>query len=206
MKLFLLPRSESMKRIDLTGQRFGRLTVISYAGTTKKGRATWQCKCDCGNNTTVMASHLKTGHTISCGCFRREKYTTHGMTHTSTHGTWAQIKNRCLNPNDKYYKDYGGRGITICSRWLRFENFLADMGEKPDGLTIERVNNNKGYSLENCKWATRKEQSRNKRDNRMVSYFGETKCLAEWAEELNINSRTLIGRLNKYPPQIALNM
>lgn len=198
-----------MKRIDLTGKRFGRLTVVEYAGTNKVGKSsavTWHCKCDCGNDTIVMTNHLRTGNTSSCGCFVRERHTIHGMWDTSIYRTWADIKKRCLNPNNKAYKHYGGRGITICERWLKFENFLADMGERPDGLTIERIDNDKGYSPENCRWATYKEQNRNSRRTRMISYFGETRCLSEWAEVLNINRTTLHWRLRKYPPQIALNM
>lgn len=199
--------------IDLAGKKFGRWTVIAYAGTIGNGRrkaATWQCRCDCGNNAIVRAHSLVQGKTQSCGCLREEKRlkasTSHGMKHSSTYESWKNMKGRCCNPNNQRFAYYGGRGIKVCDRWQKFENFYADMGEKPEGMTIERIDNNKGYSPENCCYATYKEQNRNQRTNRMITYFGETKCLAEWAEELSINYNTLQNRLKNYPPQIAFNM
>ena len=201
------------KRIDLTGQKFGRLTVIDYAGTIKKGKsrqATWHCKCSCGNDTTVRTGDLRNGHTLSCGCLGKEKRlkanTSHGMRHTLTYEVWGAMKARCSNPNCSDFNNYGSRGIKVCKRWLKFENFLEDMGEKPKGLTLERKDNNKGYSLRNCKWATYKEQNRNSRHNRTITYQNKTQCLIAWAEQLKLHENMLGKRLNKYPPQIAFNM
>jgi len=132
---------------------------------------------------------------------------THGMSNTSTYSTWKHMKTRCQCPgNDRYY-DYGGRGIKVCTRWLRFENFLSDMGERPDGKTIDRLDNNGDYEPSNCLWGSPKEQQRNTRRNHMVTYRGSTKCVAEWAEELEINYSTLAKRLSRgHKPEIALNM
>jgi len=183
------------KRIDLNGRRFGRLTIIADAKVKRGGHTAWQCQCDCGNNTIVRGDSLMSGKTQSCGCQRLEAITSHGMKHSSTYRSWSDMKSRCNDPNTLDYKRYGGRGIKVCDRWNAFQLFYADMGEKPKGLSLERIDNNKGYSPDNCKWATRKEQSRNQRPNRMITYFGETKCLAEWAESLGINGTTLHCRL-----------
>jgi len=131
----------------------------------------------------------------------------HGYAGTTTYKSWQGMKSRCNDPNRQEYKHYGGRGIKICDRWEKdFVNFLADMGESPKGMTIERIDNDKGYYPGNCKWATRKEQGRNQRTNRMITYSGETRCLSEWSEFLDINPVTLHCRLKNHPPQIAFNM
>lgn len=202
--------------IDLTGKRFGRLIVISYFGsvaTNSHGRkaSRWRCVCDCGEEMIVRGNSLATGKTRSCGCLQRENVLIinikHGYTGSSIYRSWQHMKARCLNPKDDDFKHYGGRGIKVCSRWIdSFEAFLEDMGEKPKGLTIERIDNNKGYSPENCKWATQKEQTRNTRRNRMICYKGITMCLADWADWSGIGRATLAYRLNRYPPKIAFNM
>jgi len=196
--------------IDLTGQRFGRLVVVSRSTNTNAGSARWNCVCDCGGTTIAIGEDLRAGHTKSCGCLKKEITTersrTHGMSRTSTNKIWRGIRLRCTNPNEAAYKNYGGRGITICERWNKFENFYADMGERPDGMSIERKDNNKGYSPENCCWATRKSQARNRRTNRIIKYDGREQCLIEWAEELGINYGILSSRLRRYPPQFAFNM
>jgi len=185
---------------DLTGKKFGRLTATKIVGKSKSGNFNWLCKCDCGNIKEVIGSGLKNGHTKSCGCLRRllssKRNSTHGMSNNLEYKNWAKMKSRCLNKNIQGYKNWGGRGITVCDRWLNsFENFFEDMGKRPIGMSIDRIDNNGNYCKENCRWATRKEQMRNMRINKMLTYKGETKCLAEWSEKLDINYHTLSSRI-----------
>ena len=154
---------------DETGKRYGRWTVIAFAAN-HNGKSYWKCRCDCGVEKDVMGKNLRNGRSQSCGCLMAElsaeKATSHGRCRTRTYHIWGAMKTRCTNKNYPQYDDYGGRGITVCERWLHsFENFLADMGECPDGLTIERRNNDAGYCKDNCKWATRAEQNNNKRNS-----------------------------------------
>jgi hypothetical protein len=160
-----LLRNKVSKLIDLTKRRFGRFIVFRRVENDKNGNLYWLCKCDCGQEKVVGGNDLKSGGTKSCGCLRRQ--TMHGHKKrgkiTGTYISWRRMIQRCTNPNDKDYHYYGGRGITVYKRWLRFENFLKDMGERPEGYTIDRINNNKGYYKLNCRWATRSEQQKNKR-------------------------------------------
>jgi len=159
------------KSIDLTGQKFSRLTVIEKA-SIKNGRATWVCRCICGEQIIVYATHLLQKNTKSCGCLRKEKTQNlrkkHGLSSQAAYPSWYDMKQRCNNPMHTAYKYYGERGISVCQRWDKFENFLEDMGERPEGLTIERINNDLGYFKDNCCWATRAEQIHNSRQAKLT--------------------------------------
>lgn len=151
---------------DLTGRVFGRLTVVRLA--PKRGRRTyWRCACECWQEIEVWAWNLKNGHIQSCGCLHRELMTAHGharkRAHTREYTTWKSMWQRCANPKHTAFKYYGGRGIRVCKRWEVFENFLEDMGERPAGKTLDRKDNNAGYTPKNCRWATHKEQIHNRR-------------------------------------------
>ena len=161
------------KLIDETGKRFFKLTVLRRGENNRAGGARWIAQCDCGKEILVRGADLRRGHTISCGCeaIRRGKLvnTTHGMSKTLIYQTWQNIMDRCYNKNCSHYKYYGGRGITVCKRWHKFENFRDDMFStwKPH-LSIERIDNNQGYSLRNCKWIPKTDQPKNRRNVRRV--------------------------------------
>ena len=183
--------------IDLSGQVFGRLTAVTRVGTDSGGRALWSCRCSCGASHNVASGHLRSGNTKSCGCLNVDSSTTHGMSTTSTYHTWESMKARCGNPKHKFYSRYGGRGIKLCSRWSMFENFYEDMGECPVGLSIERKDNNKGYTPDNCVWASDKQQSKNKSSNVNLTYNGRTQCISVWAKELGVSANTLYSRIRR---------
>lgn len=199
--------------IDLTGQVFTRLTVRGRGKNKPYGKAAWNCDCTCGNIRNVLGTSLRSGNTKSCGCLKKEGMYTQFRTHGAAAGgkltleyrTWIGMLQRCANARCKSYRNYGGRGITVCGRWFKFENFLADMGECPPNHTLERINNDLGYSPENCRWATRREQGRNKRSNRLIAFNDQSYCLAKWAELIGINRETLQYRLNKWTIERALS-
>ena len=193
--------------VDITGNRYGRLVVGSY-----RLREGWECVCDCGNTTIATGTNLRGGKNLSCGCQRSEVTvarniagTKHGCSSTtkrdatSEYGIWAGIKSRCNNSNDSRFKYYGARGIKVCDRWSEsFENFMTDMGLRPTNRhTIDRKNVNGNYEPSNCEWATYTVQGRNRRNNTLITFRGDTKCLAEWSEITGYSSFNIIWRIKK---------
>ena len=197
----LFPENQMNSKIrNLTGQRFTRLLAIKLAGRTKGGDAKWGCICDCGKIRNVISSNLVNGTTKSCGCYSRDmsKRTIHGLARTNKYKRWNSMKGRCYNKNNKDYKYYGARGIGVCTRWRNsFENFYADMGERPEGRSLDRIDNDGDYSPENCRWATQTEQNNNRRDTVMCTLNGKTQSLHSWAKELGIKHITLYKRFKK---------
>lgn len=185
------------KVIDLTGQKFNKLTVIKWAGKQGK-QSLWECRCECGKTKTVRGDSLKNESIRSCGCLQKEAVATHGMSYTKEYGIWGSMLCRCRNPNHRQYADYGGRGIKVCERWESFESFLTDMGERPlDVVSIDRIDNEGNYEPSNCRWAMKKEQDNNRRSNKLVEYKGQTKTVAEWCDELELSRQTIYQRLNR---------
>jgi len=203
-------------RIEL-GTRFDRLTVLGRAPKRgKTGDAWWRCRCDCGGSKDVRGYNLRFGKVRSCGCLqiegnkiKAESNVRHGHARrglgSSTHRSWDHMKQRCLNPKSDGYQNYGGRGIKVCKRWLSFANFLNDMGERPAGTTLERIDNDGNYELSNCRWATMREQTENNRRNRIIE-FNETRlCLTRWAEKVGMRPSALRGRIRRgWPIERAL--
>ena len=184
-------------KIDLTGQRFGRLVVMNEAGK-RNNFVAWKCRCDCGNEKVITGSSLRNGSTKSCGCLNKEKtkekHTKHGKCDTKVYQIWASMLARCYNPNSSDYKNYGGRGIKVYRPWWKFKNFYRDMGDKPEGMALERINNDKGYHPNNCKWASYKEQVENTR----AKGFHWDKERQKWKAQIMTNHQTIhLGLFNK---------
>lgn len=180
------------------GQKFNRLTVLSFHHSDNVGH--WLCRCDCGGEAVVATAPLKSGETKSCGCLRRSQLKTHGKSKTSEYGIWQGMLSRCYRQSDKAFKHYGGRGITVCKRWREsFLDFLADMGPRPSPeLEVDRFPDNDGnYEPANCRWATRKQQCNNRRNNRIIEWQGRSMSLAQWADERGLLQITLADRLNR---------
>jgi len=196
----------SAAKAIMAGDRFGRWTVLeaTESRTYPSGTTTHfhECRCDCGTVQFVGSYKLRIGHSRSCGCLQAEVTIARNLKHGHSkrgrrgkiYGIWRNIISRCKNPNVSSYEDYGARGITICERWLKFENFLEDMGEPPRGLTIDRLDNNLGYFKDNCAWRTPIDQARNRRNSVKITFDGLTMTLPEWAEHLGISYSMLRGR------------
>ncbi|MBR6613181.1 MAG: hypothetical protein IKK84_00250 [Clostridia bacterium] len=190
------------KFIDLTNEIIGRLTVIERVENI--GKCTmWKCKCECGKEVVIRQPDLRSGRTQSCGCLHSEQLslrnTTHNLSKTKLCSIWRSMKGRCLNPKDQAYKNYGGRGVTICEEWsnnfVAFYNWAINNGYSEE-LSIDRIDNNGNYEPSNCRWATRKVQANNKRDNHYLIYNGKSQTISQWANELNIKPHTILRRLN----------
>jgi hypothetical protein len=190
--------------VDMTGRKFGRLLILGL-GEKRGSRLLWRVRCDCGTEKQSGGGDIRSGKIISCGCWKREKARaagdrtrTHGMSGTSTHNIWDTMIQRCHNPNRKDYQRYGGIGITVCDRWRNsFEHFLADMGERPTGLSIDRRDGTKGYSPDNCRWATNVEQARNSKSARLVTIAGKTKCVTEWLVDIGLSDTAYQSRRHR---------
>lgn len=195
--------------IDLTGLRFGRLTVLTR-GAGKYGRPSWMCVCDCGTTIDVGRGNLRSGASTSCGCYQRDNcaalHRTHGLSKTRSYASWTKMMQRCYDPRHPHYASYGGTGVKVCRRWHFFTRFYEDMGERPAGTTIDRVDGAKGYSLDNCRWATRKQQANNTKSNRIVRFSGEDITLAELADRTGIQYHTLRKRINRMSVEKAVSL
>lgn len=186
------------RALDLKGRRFGRLTVIGFSH--KRGHnAYYKCHCECGGIKFNQKSDLLSGKTKSCGCLLREatraRSTTHGKSKTQAYRRWTNMFDRCENHKTMSYKFYGGRGIKVCKRWSRFENFFLDMGDVPDGMSLERINNNKNYSPSNCIWANKITQANNTRANIIINFLGEKFTAKQASVLFGINYQTLVSRI-----------
>jgi len=178
--------------------KFGLLTILARASNDRFGRTQWLCRCDCGSERVVALFRMTSGHTRSCGCIKGLVNATHRMKGTPTHNSWCAMKQRCNYAQSKQYPAYGGRGITVCARWNdSFENFLADMGERPKGMTIDRINSDGNYEPKNCRWATDPDQQRNRRSTILIERNGVTKCVKDWCEELGLKPDAVYGRIRR---------
>lgn len=189
---------------DITGQRFGRLIALKATDERSGKFIVWECLCDCGTTKLISSPSLRLGRTKSCGCLRKEttvrRFTTHGRAGTNLYTTWSKMIARCNDPEDRKWHRYGARGITVCERWLKFENFLADMGDKPPGTTLDRENNDGNYDPNNCRWATQKTQQNNRSTNRVFTAFGLTMNMMQWAEHFGIPYCTIQRRVARHWP------
>jgi hypothetical protein len=195
---------QSMRSLyrDLTGERFGRLLVLMRVENSKNKKSQWLCKCDCGKEVKITVDKLNSGVTRSCGCLHNEllmeRSRTHGLSHTRLFSIWCGMKSRCYNSHQPRYNDYGGRGIIICDEWFNDFKAFYDWGMAngyQDNLSIDRINNDKGYSPDNCRWADSDEQQRNKRSNIVIEHNGENRTLAEWCRIYGVNRTTAKTRL-----------
>lgn len=182
---------------DIAGQRFGRLTVLSFSHC--KRAAFWLCRCDCGNERTMAGGALRFGSIRSCGCLTLDTVTKHGLYGTPTWVSWNSMRTRCENPKAGNFKAYGARGITVCDRWKSFINFVADMGERPSGTTLDRYPNKEGnYEPGNCRWATATEQQSNKRTTKLYEFNGERLTVREISNRTGVDHAKLEQRIGRY--------
>jgi hypothetical protein len=213
--------SHRILALEFIGRKFGRLTVEAELEPDQHKKVHWLCRCDCGGTSTPSTRALITGNSKSCGCARRNAIgasrRTHGRSRTPEYRNWCAMKERCYSPAHKNYDLYGGRGIRVCDRWVdSFENFLADMGERPfPRATVERIDTDGHYAPGNCKWETQKEQCRNKRNNHNLTVDGETLTISQWSERHGVGQRQIRKRITelgwtasdavKLPPQTKWN-
>lgn len=197
-----------MKKLDLAGKRFGRLVAISAAPANKFNHSTWLCECDCGNRTVTETQKLRSGHSQSCGCAFRETIGKTQLRHgqcvngtTPTYQAWSTAIDRCENPKNRKYADYGGRGIKMCTKWRKdFAAFRKDMGDRPSGRTLDRINNDGNYEPGNCRWATPSEQKMNRRNTIRVTVNGKATTLLQLAIDTGIAYHCLYARHSRGRP------
>ena len=187
-------------KFDVVGKTFGRLLVTGFVGTSGKDKYRAVCKCSCGNTKDIYVYSILNGETTSCGCYNVENvkkmFRTHGMHEAPEYNVWGGMKKRCLNKNDESYRLYGGRGISVCPSWIdSFETFYRDLGPRPNGATLDRIDPNGNYEPSNCRWATGPTQARNKTNNVMLELGGKKMCAAEWARDLAVPYRRLLRRV-----------
>lgn len=202
-----------MNAANISGLKFDRLTAVKPSDNRVANKIMWECICECGNTTFANVAQLRNSQRTSCGCAKKagnqiyKKTAKHGHfvgdKPSPTYRIWSGMHTRCSNQKMPSWPHYGGRGIKVCERWDKFENFLSDMGERPDGKSLDRINNNGNYCHENCRWATDFEQHRNRSDNTYWTYKNETKPIAEWAEIYGLNRHTLGDRVRKGGMSIA---
>lgn len=196
-------RKHGPERENIIGKRFGRLTVIDFVRVDEHRNSYWLCECDCGTRTIVTRGGLTSGNTTSCGCFNRERVsestTTHGLSMSPLYKVWRGIRSRCENENNTAYHRYGGRGISTCDEWKTFENFKdwAVASGYESGLTIDRIDNDRDYSPDNCRWTDWATQGNNRSTNRIVEYHGHNHTVMEWTKILGVNYSTLWARINR---------
>lgn len=200
-----------MKMVNMTGQKFGRLLVIGPCERRRVwgiSKIYWKARCDCGNVGFYYGDYLRNGDTKSCGCLHQEVRSkmnrTHGLSATPTFRIWCDMRRRCTNAKRRAFRRYGGRGIRVCDRWLKFENFVEDMGLRPRGMSLDRIDNNGNYEPSNCRWATRKQQTLNSPTTRWIEFGGERLCLTDWARKLGMTESGLHFRLKNWPMEKAL--
>jgi hypothetical protein len=179
--------SHSRAKVPMVNKRFGRLVVVREVPERNAlGHILYECRCDCGAAKEILGASMRQGNTTSCGCAQREATSTHGMDGTPTCKAWRSMRSRCHNPSVKQYKRYGGRGIQVCDRWMSFDNFLADMGVRPDGLSLDRIDVNGNYEPSNCRWADAKVQANNRRNNLRVCVGGHVLGVEQFAEHCGL--------------------
>lgn len=191
-------------KLNLHGQKFSRLTVVSEAAKADRPKAAtrWLCRCDCGTEIVTETGALRSGHTKSCGCMHRDivalNSVKHGLYGSPEYRAWRAMVARCTVETNGSFPNYGGRGIKVCDQWMLFENFFADMGKRPTGSSIDRIDNNGNYEPSNCRWANREQQDNNKRTNVMVTFEGRTMTYSQWGKELRTAPSILRRRWLKF--------
>lgn len=183
---------------SVLSEKYGKLKPLKELRL--KNRRAFYCKCDCGNFKNIFLKYLRNGDTRSCGCINKKetsaRFKKHGMSRTNEYNIWLAMISRCENVKNKSFLNYGGRGISVCSSWKKFENFIKDMGKKPENLTLDRIDNDGNYEPNNCRWATRKQQSRNTSRNVYIEYNGENMCVKDWAIKLGVRDKLIHERIS----------